>query len=231
MGNSIKSWPKFERPRELLLEKGPNYVSDAGLIAILLRTGIKGKDAVSLARELLNSFGGLRGLLSARKKELEKIKGLGSAKIAQLMAVIEISQRRSKEEVVGKNYLENEEDVIDYLFLTMADLREEFFKVIYLNKANAVLSIDLLAQGTVDQAIVYPREVAKRGLELGASAIIFIHNHPAGEMNPSQDDLKITKKIISACLSVGIVALDHIIILPNGHVSLRKQGFFKDIKG
>lgn len=229
MGNSIKMWPKFERPRELLLEKGPSCVSDAGLVAILLRTGIKGKDAVSLARELLNSFGGLRGLLSARKTELEKIKGLGNAKIAQLMAVIEIAQRRSKEEITGKNYLENEKDVIDYLYLSMADLREEFFKAIYLNKANIVLSIDVLTKGTVDQAAVYPREVVRRGLELGASAIIFVHNHPAGDMKPSQSDLKITKKIISACLAVGIAPLDHIIISSNGHISLRKQGFFSHI--
>ncbi len=199
MNNSIKFWPKSERPMELLLDKGPSCVSDAGLIAILLCTGIKGKDAVSLAREVLNIFGGLRGLLSARKSDLQKVKGLGNAKIAQLMAAIEINQRRGREEIIGKNYLENEKDVIDYLSLSMADLKEEFFKAIYLNKANIVLSVDELAKGTVDHVVVYPREVAKRGIELGASAIILAHNHPAGDKKPSLADIKLTKRIISAC--------------------------------
>lgn len=228
MGNSIKNWPKYERPRELLLDKGPDYVSDAGLVAILLRTGIKGKDAVMFARDLLNSFGGLRGLLSAKKSDLEKIKGLGTAKIAQIIAVIEIANRKLKEEIIDQNYVENEKDVIDYLGISMKDLKEEYFRAIYLNTANVILSIDELVKGTVDQVSIYPREVVKRGLAIGASAIIFVHNHPSGSIEPSQFDLELTKRLISACLTVGITPLDHIIISSKGYISLRKSGIFNE---
>ena len=225
--SSIKTWPKYERPRELLLEKGADHVSDAGLIAILLRSGTRGKDAVSLARDLISHFGGLRGLLNARKSDLEKIKGLGNAKIAQLMAAIEITKRQLKEEIIGKNYIENDKDVIDYLSISMRDLKEEFFKVIYLNKANIILSIDELARGTVDQASIYPREVIKSALDKGARAVIFIHNHHSGSKKPSKFDIDVTKKLISACNTVDITPLDHIIISPYGHVSLKNKGLFR----
>jgi len=138
----IKSWPKSERPREILLEKGPEFVSDAGLVAILLRIGIKGKDAVTLSRELLHHFGGLKGLLNARKNELEKVKGLGTAKIAQLLAAIEMAKRQLKEEMITKKAIKGPEDVIEYLSLSMANLKEEVFRVIYLNSANVILAIE-----------------------------------------------------------------------------------------
>ena len=130
----IKSWPKSERPRELLLDKGPEYVSDAGLVAILIRSGLEGKDAVTLGRELLKHFGGLRGLLNANKKDLEDIKGLGTAKIAQLLAATEIAKRQLKEEIVGKAVINGPEDVLEYLSVSMSNLKEEIFKVIYLNR-------------------------------------------------------------------------------------------------
>jgi DNA repair protein RadC len=221
--NSIKNWPKFERPRELLLEKGPDSVSDAGLVAILLRSGIKGKDAVSLSRELINHFGGLRGLFGASKAELEKIKGLGSAKIAQLMAAIELSKRCLKEEIIGKAVLESDKDVLDYLALSMGDLKEEFFKVLYLNKANVVLAAEDLAKGTVDEAIIYPRELVKRALELNASSVLFVHNHPSGKKEPSQFDIEVTKKLAAACKVVEIMPLDHIIITPEGLFSFKNE--------
>lgn len=173
IGDSVKTWLKYERPRELLLDKGPDQVSNAGLIAILLRSGTKGKDAVSLARELVKRFRGLRGLLSAKKSDLKKIKGLGSAKIAQLMAALEITKRQLKEDIIGKSYIENDKDVIDYLSLSMRDLKEEFFKVIYLNKANTILLIEDLVKGTVGQASVYPREVIKKALDINASGGYF----------------------------------------------------------
>lgn len=225
--DSIKTWPKSERPRELLLEKGVDHVSDAGLIAILLRSGTKGKDAVSLARDLIRHFGGLRGLLNAKKSDLEKIKGLGSAKIAQLMAAIEITKRQFKENIIGKKHIENDRDVIDYLSLSMRDLKEEFFKVIYLNRANIILSIEDATKGTVDHASIYPRDVIKRALDIGASALIFVHNHPSGSLEPSSVDIDVTKRLISACSAVGISPLDHIIISPHGHLSLRERGLFQ----
>lgn len=217
----IKNWPVDERPRELLLSKGPDYLSDAGLIAVLLRSGTKGKDAVALGRELIKKFGSLRGLMSAKPSDLKKVKGLGPAKIAQLIAAIEITKRQMKGNIIGKKYIENDQDVIDYLSLSLQDRQEEFFKVIFLTKGNMILAIERLMRGTIDEAIVYPREVIKRTFELGAGALILVHNHPSGNTQPSQNDIELTKQIVSACRAVNITVLDHIIILPDKHQSLK----------
>jgi len=220
----IKGWPESERPRELLLEKGPEAVSDAGLVAILLRTGIKGKDAVTLSRELLQHFGGLKGLLSVDGEELKKIKGLGTAKAAQLLAATEVAKRQLKEEVIKKTAIQGPEDVIEYLSLSMADLKEEVFKVIYLNTAHIVIAIEDLFRGTVDQSAVYPRKIIKRALELNASGLIFVHNHPSGDLKPSQHDLSLNRKLVQACLTIDLTPLDHLIIGPTGYVSLKNDG-------
>jgi len=225
--HGIKSWPKSERPRELLLDKGPEYVSDAGLVAILLRTRIEGKDAVTLARELLKHFGGFRGLLNADKKDLENIKGLGTAKIAQLLAATEIAKRQSKEEIVGKTVINGPEDVLEYLSVSMSNLKEEVFKVIYLDSANVVLAAEDLFKGTVDQSAVYPREIIKMAFELNASGLIFVHNHPSGNLKPSKHDLSLNDKLVKACRAVDLTSLDHIIIGPTGYISLKEKGLFQ----
>ena len=225
--HGIKSWPKSERPRELLLDKGPEYVSDAGLVAILLRTGIEGKDAVTLARELLKHFGGLRGLLNANKKDLEKIKGLGAAKISQLLSATEIAKRELKEDIVGKTVINGPEDVLEYLSVSMSNLKEEVFKVIYLNSANVVLAAEDLFKGTVDQSAVYPREIIKIAFELNASGLIFVHNHPSGNLKPSKHDLSLNDKLVKACRAVDLTPLDHIIIGPTGYISLKEKGLFQ----
>lgn len=217
----IKGWPKSERPRELLLEKGPEFVSDAGLVAILLRIGIKGKDAVSLGRELINHFGGLKGLLNASRKDLEKIHGLGPAKIAQLLAATEIAKRQLKEQIIGKPAIHGPEDLIEYLSMSMANLKEEVFKVVYLNSANKILAIEDLFKGTVDQSAVYPREIIKRAFELNASGLIFVHNHPSGDLKPSQSDLSLNRKLIEACKAVNLTPLDNLIISPTGYFSIK----------
>ena len=217
----IKDWPKSERPRELLLDKGPEFVSDAGLVAILLRIGIKGKDAVSLGRDLINRFGGLRGLLNTDKKELEEVPGLGPAKIAQLLAATEIAKRQLKEKVVNGIKIRGPQDLIEYLSTSMASLREEVFKVVFLNSANVVLAIEDLFKGTVDQSAVYPREIIKRALELNASGLIFVHNHPSGDLKPSKSDLSLKRKLVEACLAVNLTPLDHLIISPIGFASIK----------
>ena len=224
--DGIKNWPKSERPRELLLEKGPEYVSDAGLVAILLRTGMKGKDAVSLGRELLEQFGGLGGLLHANRKTLEEIKGLGTAKIAQLLAATEIAKRQLKEEIIGKTIINGPEDVLEYLSLSMSNLKEEVFKVIYLNNANVVLAAEDLFRGTVDQSAVYPREIIKKAFDLNASGLIFVHNHPSGSLKPSRHDLSLNERLIKACCAVDLTPLDHLIIGPTGHISFKEKGLF-----
>jgi DNA repair protein RadC len=220
----IKGWPASERPRELLLGKGPEAVSDAGLVAILLRTGIKGKDAVTLSRELLQHFGGLKGLLNADSEALKKVKGLGTAKVAQLLAATEMTKRQFKEQVIGKSSIHGPEDVIEYLSLSMADLKDEVFKVIYLNTAHVVIAIEELFRGTPDQSAVYPRKIIKRALELNASGLIFVHNHPSGDLKPSDNDLSLNRKLVQACLAVDLMPLDHLIIGPTGYLSLKEKG-------
>ena len=205
------------------MEKGPEYVSDAGLVAILLRSGVKGKDAVTFGRELLKHFGGLRGLLNTSKIDLEKVKGLGAAKIAQLLAATEIAKRQLKEEIVGKTVIKGPEDVMEYLSLSMSNLKEEVFKIIYLDSANVVLAVEDLFKGTVDQSAVYPREVIKRAFELNASGLIFVHNHPSGDLKPSQHDLSLMDKLNKACRAVDLRPLDHLIIGPAGYRSFREK--------
>lgn len=219
----IKTWPEYERPREILLEKGVDHLSDAGLISVLLRSGIAGKDAVQLARELLQKFGGVRGLLHAPRKDLAKVKGMGPAKIAQLTAALELTKRQLGEGLEGKDYIESEQDVLDYLSLSMRDLKKEFFKIVFLNKANSILEVHDAAQGTVDQSLIYPRDVIKKALDLNASALILVHNHPSGSLKPSRADVVLTKKLAAACRTVSITLLDHIIISPQGHLSLRSR--------
>ena len=224
ISNGIKYWPKSERPREMLLEKGPEYVSDAGLIAVLLRYGTTGKDAVSLSRELIKQFGGLRGLLNATQTDLKKIKGLGPAKIAQLMAAIEIVKRQLKEDLVGKDYVKSADDVVKYLTLKLQDVKKEFFKVIYLDNGNAILSIEELSHGTIDQTHIYPREIIKKAFEIHARALIVVHNHPSGNFQPSHYDREVTRKLILACEAVDIKILDHLIISPEGYFSFQREG-------
>lgn len=218
----IKRWPKSERPRELLIEKGPQSVSDAGLVAILLRSGTQDEDAVALARRLITVFGGITGLLHASSGELAKVKGMGPAKIATLMAAMEIAKRKSNEEVIGKTVAGSPEQVFELLRLSMKGLKKEVFKVIYLDQSNGVIAIEDLPTGTVNQSVAFPREVVKRALELEATGLIFAHNHPGGTCKPSNDDIELTKKLFRACEAVDIRALDHIIITNNDFLSLNE---------
>lgn len=220
---SIKYWPRSERPRELLLEKGPEYVSDAGLVAILLRTGTQGHNAVSLSRHLLNHFEGLRGLLHATRKNLETIKGLGPAKIAQLLAATELAKRQLKEGLINRVKVHGPGDVAEYLSLSMGNQKEEVFQVIYLNNANIILAAEVLFKGTTNQSAVYPREIIKRAFELSASGLIFVHNHPSGEPNPSTQDVSLTRKLVGACRAVDLTPLDHIIITSNDYFSFKEH--------
>lgn len=220
----IKSWPESERPRERLIKNGVSSLSDAELLAILLRSGIRGKDAITLARELLSRFGGLRGLLSVGWPELKQIKGLGQAKITVFLAATEIARRQLKQELVGKNYVRDPQSVLDYLYSSLRDKNREVFKVLFLNKANRIVDEKDLFEGTVDEAVIHPREVVKAALDCQATALILIHNHPSGQVEPSLEDREITRKLQVACDAVSIKILDHIIVGGNQYFSFRMQG-------
>ena len=151
---------------------------------------------------------------------------MGPAKIAQLLAATEIAKRQLKEEIIGKTVINGPEDVLEYLSITMSSLKEEVFKVIYLNSANVILAAEVLFKGTIDQSAVYPRDIIKRAFELNASGLIFVHNHPAGNLRPSRHDVSLNEKLVKACRAVDLTPLDHLIIGPTGHLSFKEKGLF-----
>jgi len=221
---SIKDWPENERPRERLLLFGPKTLSNAELLAIFLRTGIQGKSARDLAQELLNQFGGLRGLYSVEDKELGKVKGLGPAKIAQLRAAIELSNRYLAEALKDKPILNQPKLIYEYLLHSMRDLPQEEFKILLLNqKLHLIEQIDAF-KGTLTQSSIYPREIIKLALRYGAASLVFVHNHPSGDPQPSKPDRALTRELILACQSVQVKVADHIIIGNNCYFSFSEAG-------
>ena len=221
---TIKDWPASERPRERIFREGPATLTDAELIALLLRSGIHGKDAIMFSRDLVTQYQGLRGLLNADPEKLKTFRGLGLAKAASLLAVHEIVKRFLREEMTGKSVIREPQAVVDYLSAAMRDEKRELFKVLYLDKGNAVMGEETLFTGTVDQAAVHPREVIKAALEWHASALVFVHNHPSGRLDPSREDRELTKKLQSLCNEMSIQVLDHLIIGRSGYFSFREQG-------
>lgn len=221
---SIRSWPDAERPRERLMQGKAAHLSEAELIAVLLRCGSRGKDAVSLARELLNRFGGVRGLLNAGADVLNKIPGLGHAKSASLLAAAELTRRYLYENLPGRDVMRDPQVVVDYLYAALRDRKREVFKVLFLDKANRISGELDLFHGTIDEAAVHPREVVKSALDVSASAVILVHNHPSGRVEPSTEDRSLTEKISAACATVSIRVLDHIIVGDNRYFSFRESG-------
>ncbi len=221
---AIRDWPEGERPREKLLRFGPHTLSDAELLAIFLRTGIPGKSAVELARELLADFGGLRPLLDADHAAFCRGKGLGSAKYAQLQATLELSRRHLFETLERGDALSSPQHTRDYLRAQLRDRRREVFACLFLDNRHRVLAYEELFFGTIDGAGVHPREVVRRALELNAAALIVAHNHPSGVAEPSAADEAITRRIREALQLVEIRLLDHMVVGDGEIVSLAERG-------
>ena len=205
-------WPEGERPRERLLDQGANALSDAELLAIFLRTGVKGKSALDLARELLTSFGSLRQLLCADLETFCQAKGLGVAKFTQLQACLEMSRRFLRESLEREGPLTNPEDAKQFLLMRMRDYKKEVFSCLFLDTKNRVIKFEELFKGSLNSAEVHPREVLKQALRHNANAIILAHNHPSGDSKPSQSDINITHTLRDALSLVDIKVLDHLII-------------------
>lgn len=222
--SNIKQWPREERPRELLLSKGPGAVSDAGLIAILLRSGLPGYNVVKFSRELLVRFGSIGRLLNAEPAKLLKIKGLGLAKVSQLLAAFELVKRLQKEICIEDRAITNSEDVIDYFSLLLKDMRVEVCYLMLLNKRNVVIEAREISRGTIDRAAVYIREIIRSAVFADAKSVILIHNHPSGEAAPSREDIAFTKRVVQACDHLEIGFLDHIIISGCGYFSFKNKG-------
>ena len=209
---AIPHWPAEERPREKLLDKGAEALSDAELLAIFLRTGYKGITAVDLARKLLNDFGGLKPLLQANKEAFCQNKGLGNAKYAQLQAVMEMAKRHMFESVTRGDALCSPEETRQYLMAQLGHYSHEVFACLFLDNRNRVIAFEKMFHGTIDGASVYPREVVRLALKKNAAAIIFAHNHPSGVAEPSQADEQITQRLKEALSLVDIRVLDHFIV-------------------
>ena len=218
----IKTWPKDERPREMMLEKGPASLSDAALLAILLRTGRKGQDAVALAREMLETFGGFRGLMSTTHEDLLQIKGIGAAKISQILAAMEIARRQLRQKIEKTNIIRNPNDLFEYLNASMSNLTREEFRLLHLNRSKYLIGEETLFTGTVDESAVYTRVVVESALRKKASALILVHNHPTGPAQASNEDIDLTRALVNACRTVHIPVLDHVIIAQDGFMSMKR---------
>ena len=221
---SITQWPEHERPRERLLAQGAAALSNAELLAIFLRVGMKGKSAVDLARELVNTFGNLHGLFSASKEQLCAVNGVGEAKYVQLQAVLEMARRALAEQMTTVDALSSPQAVRDYLKLTLARLPHEVFVAVFLTAQNRVIAVEEIFRGTLTQTSVYPREIVKRSLAHNAASVIFAHNHPSGEASPSQADRSLTRALADALALVDVRVLDHFIVAPGASLSFAEQG-------
>ena len=221
---AIHDWPPGERPREKLLSKGAATLSDAELLAIVLRTGVRGKSAVDLGRELLSECGTLSALFASDLQRLLGINGLGVAKAVQLQAVIELARRALQENLSAGVNLSSPQAVRDYLRLTLRRQDKEVFLGIFLDAQNRVMCVEELSIGTLTQTSVFPREVVKRALARNAAALIFAHNHPSGLAEPSRADEVLTQALKQALALVDVKVLDHFIVGGSTTMSFAERG-------
>jgi DNA repair protein RadC len=218
---AISDWPLAERPRERLLAKGAQTLSDAELLAVVLRTGMRGKSAVELGRELLSRFKGIAGLFGA---DLSQVKGLGPAKRAQFEAAIELARRSIEEGLKEKTVLSSPGAVRDYLKLALGSRQHEVFVCVWLDAQHRVTACEEAFRGTLTQTSVYPREIVKAALAKNAAAVIFAHNHPSGAAQPSQADELLTRNLKEALALVDVKVLDHFIVAGSQTISFAERG-------
>lgn len=220
----ITDWPATERPREKLLAQGASTLSDAELLAVLLRTGVRGKTALDISRELLGKFGGLRHILAASLAQFSKTLGLGLTKYVQLQAAQELAVRCLKENIERGNALENPHDVQCYLSSKLRSYPYEVFSCLFLDNRHRFITFKELFYGSINQAAVYPREILRQVYQTNAAAVILAHNHPSGIAEPSEADKRITKEIKSLLSVIDVQVLDHIIIGDGQMTSFASRG-------
>ncbi|MBX9871177.1 MAG: DNA repair protein RadC [Burkholderiaceae bacterium] len=220
----LKDLPPDAQPREKLLARGPGALSDAELLALLLRTGLAGKGVLQLAQELVDSFDGLAGLLHASADDLQRIKGLGPAKRAELVAVLELARRALAEQLRERAALDTPQAVKDYLQLQLASKKHECFAVLFLDNQHKLLALEELFRGTLAQTSVYPREVVLRALHHHAAAVVLAHNHPSGTVQPSRADETLTQALKAALALIDVRVLDHVIVAPGLALSMAEKG-------
>lgn len=221
---TIKDLPADARPREKLLAHGPRALADAELLALLLRTGLPGRGVLQLAQDVLDAFGGFAGLIHAGAAELRRVKGLGPAKRAELAAVVEIARRALAQRLAELPLFDSPQSLRDYLRLKLGYLEHEVFAVLFLDTQHRLLVMEEMFRGTLTQTSVYPREVVKRALQLGAAAVVLAHNHPSGLAEPSRADEFLTQSLKAALGLVDVRVLDHLVVGRDATVSFAERG-------
>jgi DNA repair protein RadC len=219
-----KDLPADQRPREKLLERGAAALSDGELLALLLRTGLAGQGVFMLAQQLLDRFGGFAGLLGASAHDLQAIKGLGPAKRAELLAVMEIARRAIAQPLRALPVFDSPQRVKDYLSLQLGSLTHEVFAVLFLDHQHRLIELEPMFRGTLTQTSVYPREVVRRAMERNAGAVILAHNHPSGLAEPSRADEYLTQTLKAALALVDVRVLDHLVVGRGAVVSFAERG-------
>ena len=219
----IQALPAQARPREKLLERGPQALSDVELLALLLRTGTAGKPVLALAEELL-AGGGVAGLLNASRVQLQRFKGLGPAKQAELLAVAELARRALGQRLREREVMDSPQALREYLQLHLAHKSHEVFAVLFLDQQHRLLALEELFRGTLSETSVYPREVLLRALHHHSAAVVLAHNHPSGSVQPSRADLALTRHLREALALVDVRVLDHLIVGPGQSLSMAEEG-------
>lgn len=221
---TIKELPEGDRPREKLLKYGAGQLSNAELIALVISSGTKKRTAVELSQDILSYFDGLKGLINLGVEEIKQIKGIGVAKASQLRAVIELSKRLHSADSDEKKVIKNPTNVVGILMPRLRFLKQEVFGAVLLDTKNQVIATPKISKGGLSSSIVHPREVFKEAIRRSSAAIILYHNHPSGQPEPSQEDIKITNRLIEAGKLIGIEVLDHVVIGDNVYVSMKEKG-------
>jgi DNA repair protein RadC len=224
---SIRHWPESERPRERLIQHGADHLSDAQLLAILLRTGGGGKSALDLALEILHTFKNLKNIESASHGEFKALKGIGTAKIAQIKAALELGRRLSGEPSEKGPAFTSAQDVFQFYQQRMKALKKEVFRSALLDAKNRIFAEHQLSEGTLTHSLIHPREAFREAIKEAAASVIFVHNHPSGDPAPSREDISITERLVQAGDIVGIKVLDHVIIGENTYASMMEKGYIK----
>ncbi len=220
----IRDWPEAERPREKLIKRGPQALSDAELLAIFLRTGTRNYTAVDIGRQLLSNFDGLRGLMNASQEQLCRQPGLGMAKYAQFQAILELSRRHLAETLERGDALCDPASTRRYLMARLRDYPHEVFACLFLDNKHRVIAYEELFHGTINGTPVHPREVVKRCLQHNAAALILAHNHPSGVAEPSQADIQLTQRLQEALALIDVRVLDHVVIGDGESIALAERG-------
>ena len=224
-GRGISHWPENERPRERLLRAGPEALSDAELLAILLRVGRRKSSALEVARDLLQHLGGLRGIANRGLDELCGVSGIGPAKAAQVQAGIELGKRALAVPLSTGTRIGSSQDLFNHYYPLLRDLRHEVFKVILLDAKHTIIRETTVSEGSLTLSIVHPREVFNLAVRESAAAVIFLHNHPSGDPQPSAEDRELTTRLVAAGNLLGIHVLDHLVVGDRAYVSFADRGW------